>query len=64
MKKLIVFAMLAIGILGAGASFAQEPTTKKAEKKENTANKKENKGKPKKAAKKDNKSVKKEEKDK
>ena len=59
MKKLFIFALLAIGITGTGVSFAQE---KKAEKKENKMEKKEDKGKMKKADKKDNKMDKKEEK--
>jgi len=57
MKKLFVFALLAVGIMGTTATFAQE---KKAEKKDAKMEKKEDKGKMKKADKKDTKMDKKE----
>jgi Ni/Co efflux regulator RcnB len=70
MKKVIVCALLSIGILGANASFAQDaakPAPKKSEKKEMKADKKEmkadkaaNSDKPKKAEKKEVKADKKE----
>jgi hypothetical protein len=60
MKKLVVFSLLAVGVMGTNVSFAQNVEGKKAEKKEAKADNKEAKGKTKKAMKKDEKMDKKE----
>jgi len=60
MKKLIVFSLFAVGILGTTLSSAQDVPGKKAGKKEVKADNKEAKGKTKKQLKKDEKMDKKE----